>query len=92
VIKRTRCALLNTPLPGPEHQQQQMTKLRKVRHMLFRVCLHKEELRELCRLPSRDGPPPTLHTLLAALADPASRRRRCVSAQARRASHQHRMV
>ena len=65
LIKHTRWALLKDPTNWTEHQRDQITQLRRSRHVLFRAWLLKEELRDLYRLPAGRRPDAHLDGWLA---------------------------
>jgi transposase len=52
LVKHTRWALLKDPSRLTATQQQLLDRLRRVRHVLFRAWVLKEELRDLYRLPT----------------------------------------
>ena len=61
LIKHTRWALLKDPAGWTDHQREQITQLRKGRHVLFRAWVLKEELRDLYRLRLPPGRRPDAH-------------------------------
>ncbi len=65
LIKHTRWALLKDPATWTEHQREQITQLRRARHVLFRAWVLKEELRDLYRLPPGRRPDAHLDGWLA---------------------------
>jgi transposase len=65
LIKHTRWALLKDPATWTEQQREQITQLRKARHVLFRAWILKEELRDLYRLPPGRRPDAHLDAWLA---------------------------
>jgi transposase len=65
LIKRTRWALLKDPATWTEKQTEQIERLRRSRHVLFRAWLLKEELRDLYRLPAGRRPDAHLDGWLA---------------------------
>ncbi|MGH3502034.1 MAG: ISL3 family transposase, partial [Nocardioidaceae bacterium] len=64
-IKHTRWALLKDPANLTDKQQDQLDKLRRTRHVLYRAYLLKEELRDLYRLPTNTNPTAHLDRWLA---------------------------
>lgn len=74
LIKHTRWALLKDPATWTEHQREQITQLRKVRHVLFRAWILKEELPDLYRLRPERRPAAHLDARLARQPDPDPRR------------------